>query len=198
MVGTTAELLFSFLPEVSQNDRVKVLDVLVPVLKEQEKMPEKRTKVSRKVLLDTGYHFGSKNHEGNDILKNAIRIRLADYAAGVSLKETIPVPEGWLIVHNTLKLMETEDLYIKTGGLILIKAGDLFRINYGHYYVDLPYEERVKIAEAIDRKLYYRNDDLGVLVRDDGNVFMFTNLGDRVHVKEPYKLMLFLRVGCHE
>ena len=153
--------------------------------------------MSRKTLLDRGYHFGSKNFEGSDVLKNAVRIRLADYAAGVSLKETIPVPEGWFIVETVLRSLDKEDLHIRTGGLVLMKTGDLLRISYGHLYIDIPPEEAVKIALAIDRKLYYRNDDLGVLVRDDGNVFLFTNLGDRVHVKEPHRLMIFLRAGCH-
>ena len=198
MLGTTAELLFSLLAEVSLNDKIKILDVLVPVLKEQEKKFEEREKIKKKALLDKGYHFGSKNYEGADILKNAVRMRLADYTAGVSLKETVQVPEGWLIVNKILNTLKGEDLYIKTGGLVLIKAGNVFRINYGHYYVDLPYEERIKIVEAIDRKLYYKNDDLGILVRDDGHIFLFTNLEDRVRVKEPYKLMLFLRVGCYE
>ncbi len=198
MLGTTSELIFSILPELSTNDRVKMLDVLIPVLKEQEKEAGKREKVSRKVFLDRGYHFGAKNFEGSDVLRNAIRMRLADYAAGVSLKETAPVPEGWFIAESLMKSLRKEDLYIKTGGLVLIRTEDLYRITYGYYYVDIPPEERIKIVSAIDRRLYYRNDELGVLVRDDGTVFLFTNLGDRVHVKEPHKLMLFLRVGCYE
>ncbi|HHJ63316.1 MAG TPA: hypothetical protein ENJ61_00250 [Aquifex aeolicus] len=175
-----------------------MLDVLVPVLKEQEKDTEKREKISKKAFLDRGYHFGSKNFEGSDILRNAVRIRLADYAAGVSLKETAPVPEGWFIVETVMKSLGKEELYIRIGGLVLMKVGDLCRITYGYYYVDIPPEERVKISSAIDRRLYYRNDELGVLVRNDGSVFLFTNLGDRVHVKEPYRLMIFLRVGCYE
>ena len=199
MTGTVGEILLSFLPELSTNDRIKVLDVLVPVLKEQEKDMENRERVSRKTLLTKGYHFGSKNYEGGDILRNAVRMRLADYSAGVSIKETLPVPEGWFIVESILSSLKKEDLHIKTGGLVLTKVDDLCRVNYGVHYVDIPSEERIKIATAIDRRLFYKNDELGILVRDDGNVFMFTNLnGDRVHVKEPYKLMVFLRVGCYE
>ena len=199
MTGTVVEVLLSGLSELSVNDRVRVLDVLVPVLKEQEKGMESREKVSRKTFLSTGYHFGSTNYEGVDILKNAVRMRLADYDAGVSIKETLPVPEGWLIVENMLRSLKKEDLHLKTGGLILTKVEDLCRINYGVHYVDIPEEERIKIATAIDRGLYYKNEELGILVRDDGRVFVFTNLdGDRVYVKEPYKLMIFLRAGYRE
>lgn len=51
----------------------------------------------------------------------------------------------------------------------------------------------MKIANAIDRGLYYKNDELGILVRSDGNVYVFIGKEDRVYVKEPYKLMIFLR-----
>jgi len=196
MLGTIPETIFSFLSELSTGDRIRILDVLIPVLKEQEKEAEKRNRISRKVLLDRGYHFGSKNYEGSDIFRNAVRLRLADYAAGVSVKETILVPEGWYLVEEIIESLRRGDLHIRAGGLILTKVEDLCRISYGIYYVDVPSEERMKMAIAIDRKLYYRNDELGILVRDDGSVYLFTNLdGGRVYVKEPHRLYIFLRAS---
>jgi len=192
MVGTTVEFLLSFIPSASQTDRVKVLEVLLPVLKEQEKPLQERSKVQRKEFLSSGYHLSSKNYEGEDVLRNAFRIRLADYSAGVSLKETLLVPEGWYVVEKALSFLRQEDLYLKLGGLVLVKTGELYRINYGSYFIDLPEEERVKIANAIDRGLYYRNDKMGVLVKEDGSVYLFTHL-DRVPVREPLKLLVFLR-----
>lgn len=191
-MSATLEFLLSFLPSASQTDRVKVLEVLLPVLKEQEKPFLRRTKVQRKEFLSSGYHFSCKNYEGKDVLRNAFRIRFADYGAGVSLKETLLVPEGWFLVEKTLDFLRKEDLYLKVGGLVLVKTGDLYRINYGAHFIDLPEDERVKIANAVDRGLYYKNDELGVLVKEDGSVYLFTNF-DRVFVKEPLKLLIFLR-----
>lgn len=194
MSSTVCETILSVLSQLSSSDRIRILDVLVPVLKEQEKEEEKRERVSRKTLLDRGYHFGAKNYEGNDVLRNAIRLRLADYEAGVSLKETVQVPEGWFIAGEIFSGLRKEDIYMKTGGVILTKTEDLCRISYGVYYIDVPYEERVKIMEAIDRKLYYRNEELEILVRSDGKVYLFTN-HDRVYVKEPHRLYIFLRAS---
>ena len=193
MVGTVSEFILSSLAELSAADKFKLLATLVPVLKEQEKEMEKRRKVAEKIFLEKGYHFGSKNYEGSDILRNAVRVRLADWTAGVSIKETIPVPEGWFVVEKVLRDLKDAELYEKSGGLILLKTEDLFRLSYGTFYVDIPFEERVKIANAIDRGLYYKNDELGILVRSDGNVYVFIGKEDRVYVKEPYKLMIFLR-----
>ena len=195
MVGTVSEFILSSLAELSAADKFKLLATLVPVLKEQEKEMEKRRKVAEKIFLEKGYHFGSKNYEGSDILRNAVRVRLADWTAGVSIKETIPVPEGWFVVEKVLRDLKDAELCEKSGGLILLKTEDLFRLSYGTFYVDIPFEERVKIANAIDRGLYYKNDELGILVRSDGNVYVFIGKEDRVYVKEPYKLMIFLRVG---
>jgi len=192
-MGETLNFLLSFIPTASQTDRVKILEVLLPVLKEQEKPMQERESIAKKEILKTGYHFSSKNYEGKDILKNAVRIRLADYSAGVSLKETILVPEGWFVVEKTLSFLRKEDLYLKVGGLVLTKVGDLFRINYGPYYIDVPEEERLKIAIAIDKGLYYKNEELGVWVTENGNVYFFMGKGDRVRVKEPLKLWIFLR-----
>lgn len=193
MVGTVSEFILSSLAELSAADKFKLLAALVPVLKEQEKEMEKRRKVAEKIFLEKGYHFGSKNYEGSDILRNAVRVRLADWTAGVSIKETIPVPEGWFVVEKVLRDLKDAELCEKSGGLILLKTEDLFRLSYGTFYVDIPFEERVKIANAIDRGLYYKNDELGILVRSDGNVYVFIGKEDRVYVKEPYKLMIFLR-----
>jgi len=193
MVGTVSEFILSSLAELSAADKFKLLATLVPVLKEQEKEMEKRRKVAEKIFLEKGYHFGSKNYEGSDILRNAVRVRLADWTAGVSIKETIPVPEGWFVVEKVLRDLKDAELCEKSGGLILLKTEDLFRLSYGTFYVDIPFEERVKIANAIDRGLYYKNDELGILVRSDGNVYVFIGKEDRVYVKEPYKLMIFLR-----
>lgn len=193
MVGTVSEFILSSLAELSAADKFKLLATLVPVLKEQEKEMEKRRKVAEKIFLEKGYHFGSKNYEGSDILRNAVRVRLADWTAGVSIKETIPAPEGWFVVEKVLRDLKDAELCEKSGGLILLKTEDLFRLSYGTFYVDIPFEERVKIANAIDRGLYYKNDELGILVRSDGNVYVFIGKEDRVYVKEPYKLMIFLR-----
>ena len=197
MTGTIGETILSFLPELSVGDKVKLLDVLFPVLKEQEKDVGSRERVSRKTFLVAGYHFGVKNHEGADILKNAIRMRLADYEAGVSIKETLLVPEGWFIAETILSSLKEEDVHMKVGGIVLTKVEDLCRVSYGVHYVDIPKEEGIKIAVAIDKKLYYKNEELGVLVRDDGSVFLFTNLEDRVRVREPHKLLIFLKAGCY-
>ena len=72
----------------------------------------------------------------------------------------------------------------------MIKDGGLYRIACGQYYIDIPEEERIKTAIAIEKRLYYKNESL--LVRSDGSVFLF--LGeDRIPVREPHKLLIFLR-----
>ncbi len=196
MTGAVSEFFLSLSEELKVTDKVKALEVLIPVLKEQEKEYEKREKRKMKVLLTRGYHFGAKNFEGNDILKNAIRVIHADYEAGVSVKETIPVPEGWFIAETLFSsLRKDEEVCIKSGGVIMLKAGNLFRVSCGSLYFDIPREERIKMAHAIDRGLYYRNDDLGVLIRSDGNVYLFVNGENRVYLKEPYKFFIFLRIA---
>lgn len=190
------EIILPVLPDLATGDALRMLYVLTPVLKEQERVLEERQKVQENTLLHNGYHFGAKNFEGEDILKNAIRVRLADYSAGVSIKLTIPVVEGWFIVEYVLNHLRKEDLYIKTGSVILTKVEDICRISYGTHIIDLPPDERIKIATAIDKKLYYRNDELGILVRSDGNVYLLID-GERIYIKEPWKLWLFMR-ACYE
>ena len=197
MSSAVNEIILPVLPDLDTGDALRMLYVLLPVLKEQEKALEERQKVQENTLLHNGHHFGAKNFEGKDILKNAIRIRLADYSAGVSIKLTIPVVEGWFIVEYLLECLKKEnDLYIKTGSIILTRVEDICRISYGTHILDVPPDERIKIATAIDKKLYYRNDELGILVRSDGNVYLLIK-GERIYVKEPLKLWLFMRV-CHE
>ena len=196
IVGSTTETLLEVLSDASVGDNIRVLDTLVPVLKEQEKDPSQRQKIARKHVLAKGFHFGSKNYVGEDILRNAIMTRLADYTIKASIVETMPVAEGWFVANEVFKRLRKKDVQIKTGGLVMVRSEDLYRIYYGAYYVDLPYQERVKMYEAIDRRIYYKNDEYGVLVTTGGNVFLFTNLNnDRVRVKEPHRLLIFLRIG---
>jgi len=181
--------------ELTPVDMMRVARVMLPVLKEQEKPFEQRGKVAMKDYISTGEIFSSKNWEGEDIFRNGIRLRFADYSAGVSIKDTILVSEGWAFLDFISQKLVKEDFYFRTGGIILIKSEDLFRVSYGERWIDFDPYRRLAVANAIDRGLFYRDED--ILVKDNGSVYLIFD-GDRFVVKEPLLLAFFLGLRCYE
>jgi len=184
------------LSELSPVDMMKVARVMIPVLEEQQKKMEERTKVARKEYLSTGEMFASKNWEGKDILVNAVRVRFSDYDAGVSIKDVILASDGWALLEIILRLLSKEDFYFRHKSLVLIKSEDLFRVAMGEKWIDF-YEpkRRYAVASAIEKKLFYKDSE--VLVKNNGAVYLIFG-EDRYVVPEPSILGFFLRICNHE
>jgi len=198
MISEISSLLCELRNELKVLDKFEVACTLLPVLLEQSKPMEKRAKVKLKKLLSTNHEFGVKNFEGDDILRNAIKLRLADYMAGVSIKEVVLVCEGWMLFELVLRDISGKEFFVRLDGLILYNLVDYVRAFYGTSYVDIDKREVLEMFYALDKGLYYRNEEAGILIRDDGSVFFFVTDEDRCYVKDRVRLYSFLRCASYE
>ena len=180
-----SDLLLSF----EGKDAYRTAQVLGKVLYEQVKPLDQRVQVSDKTYLGVGYEVACKNFEGEDILRNAIKVRVADWeGSGVSIKEIVPVAEGFYVLSSLLRKVGNIDLTDKIGGLTLIKQNGEFYVAYGSKVLTFDDEDRLKLAFAIDKGIYVKGE--GYLVRDGGKTEILGTL-----VADPVKLSIFLRAG---
>jgi len=151
----------------SERDFIGILRIIIPVLHEQRKPYEERNFLKFKFKTSMYEEIAIKNYEGNDIFRNGVRMRLADWSLEFSIKESILVSKLEGFKEKLLFQLSKRDFYINSiGSITFLKKGKEFKIAYGSYVFELNPEDCRVIYHALDKNLYFRNSFILIVSRD--------------------------------